>query len=253
MRRLSIKVERPAVKHQTVKLARRLAGVLKAKARALASDLSEYMADTTKADDPSDEDRRRADDFLGGHDFGDWDGLADALETRAIEVFEIAARDTLVRLGFEVEGKRGTAILDVVHEDAAAFAKKRAAELVTEISERSRRMVRGTVTTAIKEGWSSRRLASEIAKSPAFDISRADMIARTELAIANSEGYRAGLEGSGVEISTKEWLLGGNPCDDCKGNADQGAIAFSASFQSGHSWTPAHPNCVCDIAVTVKE
>ena len=149
-RRIRVKTDRPEVRHRMVKLQRRIAAVFKAKAKALAADLADYMADTTKADDPSDDDKRRADDFVGGHDFGDWDGLSDALETRAIEVFEITARDTLVRLGFEVEGKRGSAILDVVHQLAVDFAKKRSAELITEISERSRRMVRSTVTTAIK-------------------------------------------------------------------------------------------------------
>ena len=146
-----------------------------------------------------------------------------------------------------------TSAVKVIHEDAVRYARKAAGELVKDVSERTRKLVRSTTTEAIREGWSSTRLAEEIARSPAFNEARARTIARTELAIANSEGYRNGLEASGVPIQTKQWLLGGNPCDDCQGNADQGAIAYSENFQSGHAWTPAHPNCVCDVAVTVKE
>lgn len=251
-RRIVLKVERQDVKRASTLLSRRAHGVLKRKAKAFAAELADFIGAITKAED-DDDNRRQADSFVDGHDFGHWDDLADAVEARALQVFEATAREALIRIGVQAESKAMTSAVKVIHEDAVRYARKAAGELVKDVSERTRKLVRSTTTEAIREGWSSTRLAEEIARSPAFNEARARTIARTELAIANSEGYRNGLEASGVPIQTKQWLLGGNPCDDCQGNADQGAIAYSENFQSGHAWTPAHPNCVCDVAVTVKE
>jgi hypothetical protein len=225
-------------------MARRVHGVLRKAGRAFAADMADTLGDLTKADEP-DDDNRRADHAIAGHDFGDWSGIEDAVAQYAETVFAEAAEQALIRMGVEVTAAVRRELIEVVHEDAVKFAQKRAAEMVKDVTKATRKQVRGAVTSAIKEGWSSRKLAEEIAKSPAFNAARAETIARTELAIANSEGFKQGLEASGVGIQTKEWLIGeDNPCDECQGNADQGPIAYDATFQSGHAWTPAHPNCL---------
>lgn len=245
------RTNRPFVSARMAKLARAVHRELRAKAAECAAALDEFTGHAAKADD---DDRARGEGFAASHDFGDWSGVEDAVSAYAAEVFEEAGRAAVVALGARVDGAKHEAMFEVVHDDAVRIAKRRAAALVKDIPKSTRDMLRGTVVEALKQGWSSDKLAAEIAKCPAFDAARSETIARTELAIANSEGYRAGLDASGVVIESKEWLLGeDDPCDECQGNADQGPIAYTETFQSGHAWTTAHPRCCCDIAVIPKE
>lgn len=82
------------------------------------------------------------------------------------------------------------------------------------------------------------------------DSERALNIAQTEMSRAVSVANRELYEESGVELV--EWLVA-EPCDLCQENADVSPIRIDATFPSGDTEPPAHPNCVCDIAPYVVD
>lgn len=84
-----------------------------------------------------------------------------------------------------------------------------------------------------------------------FDMSsrRATLIARTETsAMANGVqmDYARAIQSSGMQLQ-KSWLAGS--CDICQGNEDDGPIGIDETFSSGDDASPAHPGCVCAIAI----
>ncbi|MFX8429743.1 phage head morphogenesis protein, partial [Acinetobacter baumannii] len=75
-------------------------------------------------------------------------------------------------------------------------------------------MIRDTVGQALKEGWSPQKLGKAIRASAGFSATRADTIARTELAIADVQGTLAGWKESGL-VAGKKWLTAPGCCDAC--------------------------------------
>lgn len=159
--------------------------------------------------------------------------------------------------------------LRLANQDAVDYAASRAAELVgrhqtgagltegdTEyaIDETTRAGLRDTVTRALEEGWSPDELAQAVEGSYLFSADRAETIARTELALAHSEGNLMAWRRSGVVTGKKSVLSDGHDLDDiCNVNAAAGTIPLDASFPSGHSAPPYHPNCECAVSPVVGE
>lgn len=75
----------------------------------------------------------------------------------------------------------------------------------------------------------------------------AETVAVTETARAMSAATQATYERNG--IGQKLWLLAPDQrvCDRCAGNAAQGPIPTSSSFESGDAYPPAHPRCRCSL------
>ncbi len=221
------------------------------------------MGDTFKADDPDEERlRAKARALVENMEF-DWSDLP--REVRAVlEPFAAgAAADGLAQI--EVAVATAT---DLANERATEWARNRAAEMVGmkydengalvenpnanwAINESTRDMIGDLVTQAIDEGWSNDRLAKEIGNDAAFSDARAEMIARTETAMADVNGnlaaYKVAAE-SGIEMQ-KEWMTGDDDLvsEDCAANQDEGPIGLDEAFQSGAQAPPEHPNCRCDL------
>jgi hypothetical protein len=151
--------------------------------------------------------------------------------------------------------------LSILEAPAKAWAADRAAWLVGmryegkrlvvnpnpeyQISDEVRTAIRSTVATAFEERWTPQQLSQAISESQAFSPRRSLMIARTEIAEAQSEGSMIYYRASGVK--KKKWSGSANCCPLCQDNEAAGAIALGASFPSGHQRTPAHPNDRCRI------
>ena len=102
---------------------------------------------------------------------------------------------------------------------------------------------------ALNQGLSKEDTASLIS-DVITDPARANMIAVTESARATCVASRDTYESSGVEYV--EWLVA-EGCEDCQQNRDAGPIPIDATFPSGDSEPPAHPNCMCDLAPYVVD
>lgn len=247
---LKVPNTRPAVNRAASKLAKAVKAILSEKADRVATQAASRLSRITKAEEPPEDDRGRADEFVDGFTFGSWSDLQDIVREYVAEVAEDAGRQAVVALGARVSPDAREDLFSVVHDDAVAIAKERAAKLVTEISDSTRDMLRSTVADAIKGGWSAEELADKIRESTAFSPERAENIARTELGMANSEGCREAWKASGM-VEGKQWLLGSDSCEICQGNADEGVIPFEQAFSSGHQGPLAHPQCTCDLAAVM--
>lgn len=160
------------------------------------------------------------------------------------------------------------AMLTQANEEAIAYARDRAAELVGKryedgelvdnpragyaIDDATRELLRADVSTALEEGWSNDRLATAIAENYAFSDARAETIARTETAFADVQGNLAGWRASG-EVAQKQWIVGDACCDECA-DLDGVVVDLDEDFPGdGGDGPPLHPNCRCDVLPVLSE
>ena len=189
-------------------------------------------------------------DFLAGLDFAMPD---DTVALIAAQFGAVANQSGRLALATLEAGS--TDSFDQVNQAALEWADQHAADLVTEISDATRNMVRAAIVEGTAQGLTNDEIAASIEDLGAFSDVRAQLIADTEIANANSagalDGYRAA-EDAGVPVM-KEWLLGPNPCAACQDNADAGPIPLDDLFPSGDDAPAAHPNCECAVAPVVGE
>ena len=166
----------------------------------------------------------------------------------------------LLQVGLSEENFTGQ-----MNEKALKYAKDRAAELVGKrrlpdgtiidnpnrkwaIEDSTRDMLRGDVSKAIEEGWSTKQLQDQLWENYAFSDERAEMIARTEIAFADSRGNQIAYKESGL-VSGKEWILAPNHADEdeCDDAAAAGIVPIDQPFPGVDvGEPPAHPHCLCD-------
>lgn len=143
---------------------------------------------------------------------------------------------------------------------ARAYAKKHAAEAVTQINDVTRKEIAHIVSDGVKSGSSYNDIAKAIKSkfeefavpSPQKHIpNRAVLVAVTELANAYCEGNaQVGdyLQSNGVKMM-KAWqtLEDDRVSDGCKENEQAGWIPIDKEFPSGHMHPPRFPGCRCDF------
>jgi hypothetical protein len=194
--------------------------------------------------------RRRAERLLATVNLGDWSILIQDVADELDDVYGSGLTEGLRLTDMSVSTEQ-------VNERALAWARERAASMVTMIEGNTRDMLRATVASAIEEGWSAARLADEVAESPAFNADRAMTIARTEIVAANNAGNLDGYKDardSGVKMK-KEWITAGDDLvsEGCQENEDAGPIDLDDDFPSGDDAPPAHPSCRCAVSPVVDE
>jgi hypothetical protein len=147
-------------------------------------------------------------------------------------------------------------LVDQVNDRAVAMAESQAATMVSGIDERTRNMLRDLIAGGLDNNIGTDAIAEAISDSGLFSDDRADLIARTEIADANSAGalagYKAARDDAGVKVR-KAWGLGPNPCEICQENADEGDIDLDDEFPSGDDAPTAHPRCECDLVPVVED
>ena len=143
---------------------------------------------------------------------------------------------------------------------ARAYAKKHAAETVTQINDVTRKEIARIVSDGVKSGVSYNDIAKAIkSKFEEFAVpapqkhipNRAVLVAVTELANAYCEGNaQVGdyLQSNGVKMM-KAWqtLEDDRVSDGCKENEQAGWIPIDKEFPSGHMHPPRFPGCRCDF------
>lgn len=157
------------------------------------------------------------------------------------------------QLGLEQVGADIHQLLAQANKRAIAWAQGRAAELVTQIDETTRELVRAKVAEALEDGWTNDELADAIAEDEAFGGARAQRIARTETAFADVAGNLEGWRASG-RVAAKRWIVAdANECDLCA-ELDGEEVALDEEFPGeGGDGPPLHPNCRCDVLPVVSE
>lgn len=149
---------------------------------------------------------------------------------------------------------------------AQEYAKKHAAEAVTQINDTTRKEIARIVSDGVKSGSSYNDIAKDIKdKFEEFAVpmpqkhvsNRAVLVAVTELANAYCEGNaQVGnyLQDNGVKMM-KAWqtLEDDRVSDGCKENERVGWIPIKKEFPSGHMHPPRFPGCRCDFLQDILE
>lgn len=244
----------------TEALAAILEPFLEAQASAIAAQLAATLGLGKMAEDDP---KFRADDALDKVDFTDWGDLAKPVEDELVRVAVAGGTEALKQLDLF-----GDETKDQMTHHATAWAHERAAEMVGmkwaddgslmpnpdakwQITQGTRELIRGTVTRAVKEGWSNDELASELKANTAFSKERALLIARTESRFAGTGGHLAGWNASSV-IQKKEWAAFPGCCDLCQ-SLDGEQVALDEEFSAGSRLgPPLHPRCRCRILPVLK-
>jgi SPP1 gp7 family putative phage head morphogenesis protein len=149
----------------------------------------------------------------------------------------------------QVNVEAGDDTLNLLDKNALDFAATRAAELVTEISDTTRELIRDNVADAVEQGASVKKLANLLQDNYAFSAERSELIAQTESSFAAIQGNLKGWQESGV-VSGFNVILGSehDVDDECDDAVEGGP------YKLGDPAPPFHPHCVCDvIPITVKE
>lgn len=205
-------------------------------------------------------------------DLGDWSVLLDPTADDLASIFTDAAKRAMPLVGFasgnetrnearqamgldavDGGGDEVPAIISFTNDRAVEWARNRAADLVTQIEENTRDMLRTTVTQAQIEGWGAQELARRIRDSAGFSQYRSELIARTETIRANSQGNLAVYKETGVATGKSVLTAGDDLVEEiCQENADQGIIGIDEDFASGDETSPFHPQCRCSVVPEIE-
>ena len=258
-----IQPNRTKVRKAEIAMRKRMTVFLKAKAPEVAASLGASL-DLQKRGDVEITGRVRA--ALDAMDFSDWadeliDDLAEYLTAAAASGGSAALRS----LGIATESVEAEMLLR-----AGDWSKYRAAEMVGmrwadgklipnpdarwQITESTREMISGQVEEALKEGWSTSRLADELAESHAFSEARAEMIARTEIAQADVAGAMSGYRASNL-VKGNQWITAEDDkvSDECLACEAAGVIGLDEKFPGGNDAPPNHPNCRCAVIPILED
>jgi SPP1 gp7 family putative phage head morphogenesis protein len=104
------------------------------------------------------------------------------------------------------------------------------------------------VADAVRDGDGTDELAQRLSTSFSFSEARAENIARTEIARADSEGAIAGWEESGI-VKGKSWLTAGDDrvSEECMRNQAKGVVSLDYVYEFGVKSPPQHPRCRCTL------
>lgn len=243
-------------------LKRVIATFLKKQAGIVSEQLALTLGLMTKADDP----KTKAAQAMGGIAL-DWDDLAELSEEYIAAMAVSGGELALKQLGGEYavekwgDGMR-VAAKEWAHDRAAEMVGKKwvGDELVDNpdakwrIDESTRDMLQSYVESAIDDGDSSQELADRIENSFAFSSERAIMVARTEIAKADSEGALSGWAATGM-VKAKSWLTAEDDkvSDECMANQDAGVVPLDWDYGDGVIAPPQHPNCRCTLLPELDE
>lgn len=228
-------------------------------AKAVASQIADKL-DLTKS-----ESQDKADELAAALVL-DWQGLAEDVEPFLAAVAVAAGQLALEQLAEDAYERFG----EGMRVRAADYARDRSAEMVGRrwvdgilvdnpnafwrIDESTRSMLRGYIRDAIDDGDSVQDLATRIENSFAFSSERAIVVARTEIAKADSEGAIAGWKATGA-VKRKSWLTTGDDkvSDPCRANEAQGVVDLDWDYGQGVLAPPQHPNCRCTLLPELEE
>lgn len=191
----------------------------------------------------------------------DWEAIWDyiAMMTVGLVADDIteAVRLSMLKAGLASIGTVNIGMsFTLKNPKAVEYLEQYGARLVTKIDQTTKDGLKRIIIQATDEGWGYGKTSSVIremfdgfsAPSPLTHIrNRAEFIAVTETGNAYESAalmQAQALQMAGLPME-KAWLItGGNICDDCQGNADEGWIPLDEPFSSGDDRPLAHPGCI---------
>lgn len=244
-----VDLDRPRNRRMVARLAGQLTPVLERMGNAAAAAVEDYLDAEkmlAKAAPSEDELASILDEILETGWLTAGEDIMDIIGAVALESGELQ----LAQLGTDLYEE----LVDRVAPRSVAYARARAGQLIGNgrggmLQASTRRQIRDIIVKGLEDNIGTNAIADNIQASTSFSAERAELIAMTEVANANSQGSLAGLQlasEAGADIQ-KGWLVLEDGCDICQQNADAGFIALDAAFPSGDQCPAAHPNCRCAL------
>lgn len=138
------------------------------------------------------------------------------------------------------------ALLEQANERAIAWARDRASNLVTDVTDTTRKAINDMTASAIERGITTSEFAGELSDAYEFSDDRATLIGRTEIASAETAGTLEGYAASGV-VEKKGWSADEEACDECE-PLDGVEVTLDEDFpDDGGDGPPLHPACRCTV------
>jgi hypothetical protein len=276
-----IKADRPLARRAVVKIKRAVAKMLTAAGDDIAHQIDERLKAAGKVRKVDEKDGSgsikpiagfslTAGELVDGLDLSSFDTIVDAVDAALFDV----ASDSALKAVAQVGASSAEGLVDQVNQAAVDWARNRAAELVGKrwtaagelidnpnptmaITETTRDLLRELIAKGLEDNVGRPAIADMIQESFAFSEDRADLIARSEVRMANAagkmDGWRAAEDAASVEL-LKGWQTTNNDncCDECEENEAVGLIPLDDEFPSGaDSEGDSHPNCQCVTYVIV--
>lgn len=244
-------LNRPKVNRAEVALQKALTKKLAALGVDIAGQVERKLEVVAKANED--------DELSGLIDSLDFELIEDTVDDFMEDLLLIAKDSGKLALG-QLGMKATDKLINQVNTRAVEWAKAHVAELVRldgddSLVAATRRFLRSTIAGGLSEGLTAEQIADLIQASYAFSPERARVIARNEIATANSMGALGGYreaKANGVNVE-KEWLDMDGACTVCEANAAAGPIDVDEDFPSGHEAPSAHPECRCVVSPVVRE
>ena len=193
--------------------------------------------------------------------------IAQKMNPAILEIFHVGGREGIRKLGLELDD------FDVSNPEVLEFLKDYSIKLARVIRKTTMEVVKKRIEDGLKEGLSTRDIATRMMDTGVFGGARAESIARSETARAYVRGTEMGWKQTGI-VKGKQWRLAPNACQFCiaasKKFADRVTSLGSPFFKEGTQiqgtdggvmkfdysdvyGAPLHPNCRCDIRAVIKD
>jgi hypothetical protein len=251
-----IGLDRPVPRRAIKGLAKSAAIVLQATADSVAAEVARRLRGLHKAADDN-SDPIIAANIAAAVDLSELGKLeADAFDD-LFDVYLDSATAGLAQVGVATSDD----LTNKVNQAAVDWARERAANMVAvdgdqNIIDATREAIRRVIADGLAENIGTPAIADAIQADRGFSQARADLIAHTEVADANSTAVLDSFKRAaamGISLM-KTWETSGSDCcDECTANEDQGPIPLDEDFQSGDDAPTAHPNCACCLNSALGE
>jgi len=198
------------------------------------------------------------DAIIAAIDFGVWDALATDFQPDLEETAREVVATVFATLGLSTDNSDIFALSDT---QALEYAQTRAAELVGKkwvngalvdnpnaewaITDTTRTELRELVARAFAEQWTPAELAKQIDSAFVFSEGRAEMIAQTETAMAQTAATVQTGKNFGATTKTVQMSNLHDIDDECDDANEAGEVPIDQPYPGGALHVPLHPNCRC--------
>jgi len=181
------------IEEKNPKLTRKINGVLNEYAKKIADKAAKLYGDKFNKAEMSDEEVIQQILKALGIDEMSID-IVDVITPEMIKIFKESGIEGFNQVKIDVSESASTKL----NQSAMDYAESHGGELIQDLAGTTEDALHDTLVKALDEGLSPKELSDMIQELGAFGESRADMISRTELAFAHSQGNIEGWKQTGV-------------------------------------------------------
>lgn len=206
------------------------------------------------------------DAILAAIDFAAWDALAGQIQPELEDAAREAVATVFATLSLTTDNSDIFALSD---RQAVEYAEQRAAEMVGKkwvngqlvdnpnaewaITDTTRTELRQLITDAFEEKQTPAELAKQIDSAFVFSEGRAEMIAQTETAMAQTAATVQTGKNFGALTKTVQMSNLHDIDDECDDANDAGEVPIDEPYPGGSLHVPLHPRCMCVEMVHVPK